>query len=44
MKYTLPEDNKSIFASGYKLHLPTEQESINAVEEQKKNLDLNEKI
>ncbi len=40
VKYTLPEDNKSIFASEYKLHLPTEGELIDAVEEEKKNLEL----
>ena len=40
VKYTLPEDNDSIFASEYKLHLPTEQELIDAVEEEKKNLEL----
>lgn len=42
VKYTLPQDNKSIFASEYKLHLPTEEELIEAVEEEKKNLELNE--
>ena len=42
VKYTLPEDNKNIFSSSYKLHLPTEQELIEAVEEEKKNLQLNE--
>ena len=26
VKYTLPENNESIFASEYKLHLPTEEE------------------
>ena len=41
LKYTLPEDNKTIFSSEYKLHMPTEQELINAVEEEKKNLELN---
>lgn len=41
VKYTLPEDNDSIFASEYKLHLPTEQELIETVEEEKKNLELN---
>lgn len=40
VKYTLPENNKSIFTSEYKLHLPTEKELINAVEEEKKNLRL----
>lgn len=40
VKYTLPEDNKNIFSSSYKLHLPTEQELIDAVEEEKKNIEL----
>lgn len=35
VKYTLPEENKSIFSTEYKLHLPSEQELINAVEEEK---------
>ncbi len=43
VKYTLPEDNKNIFSSSYKLHLPTEQELIDAVEEERKNLKLNDK-
>ncbi len=42
VKYTLPEESKNIFSSSYKLHLPTEQELINAIEEEKKNLELNE--
>ena len=42
VKYTLPEDNKNIFSSSYKLHLPTEQELIDAIEEEKKNFELNE--
>lgn len=42
VKYTLPEDNKTIFSSEYKLHMPTEQELITAVEEEKKNFELNE--
>ena len=42
VKYTLPQDNKSIFASEYKLHLPTEKELINAIEEEKKKMKLNE--
>ena len=41
VKYTLPEDNKSIFVSEYKLYLPTEEELIGIVEEEKKNLELN---
>ena len=41
VKYNLPEDNKTIFSSEYKLHMPTEQELISAVEEEKKNFELN---
>lgn len=44
VKYTLPEDNKTIFSSEYKLHMPTEQELITAIEEEKKNFELNEEI
>ena len=40
VKYTLPDDNNKIFSSEYKLHLPTEQELINAVEEEKNILEL----
>lgn len=43
VKYTLPKDNKTIFSSEYKLHMPTEQELIIAIEEEKKNCELNEK-
>ena len=42
VKYTLPKDNKTIFSFEYKLHMPTEQELISAVEEEKKNFKLNE--
>lgn len=42
VKYTLPEDNKAIFSSTYKLHLPTEKELIEAVEDEKKFLELNQ--
>ena len=40
VKYTLPKDSKNIFSASYKLHLPTEQELIEAVEEEKKNFEL----
>ena len=43
VRYTLPENNDAIFASEYKLNLPTEEELIGAIEEEKKNLELNEK-
>lgn len=38
----LPKDNKTIFSSEYKLHMLTELELITAIEEEKKNLELNE--
>lgn len=41
VQYTLPKDNKNIFSSEYKFHMPTEQKVIDAVEEEKKNLELN---
>lgn len=39
VKYALPKDN-NIYASNYKLHLPTEEELIETIEEEKRNLDL----
>ena len=42
VKYTLPEDNNSIFAALYKLNMPTEQELIEMIEEEKKNTKLME--
>ena len=41
IKYTLPQSNETIFSTEYKLHVPTEQELISAVEEEKKNFELN---
>ncbi len=40
VKYTLSENNKTIFSSEYKLHMPTKQELIHAIEEEKKNFEL----
>jgi predicted nuclease of restriction endonuclease-like (RecB) superfamily len=42
VKYTLPKDNKTIFSTEYKLHMPTEEELISAIEEEKKNFELND--
>ena len=42
VKYTLPNNNKTIFSTEYKLHMPTEQELIGAIEEEKKNFELND--
>ena len=40
VKYTLPENNKHIFASKYMLYLPTEKELIAEIEHQKRILRL----
>ena len=42
VKYTLPEDNKTIFTPTYKLHLPSEQELIQLIEEEQEINILNE--
>lgn len=41
VRYTLPKENKTIFSSTYQLHMPTEEELIQAIEEEKQNLELN---
>ena len=40
VKYTLPEDNKTIFSSEFKLTIPSEKEFIDVIEDEKKNLEL----
>ena len=44
VKYTLPEDNKTIFSSEFKLAIPSEKEFINVIENEKKNMELVDKI
>jgi len=40
VKYTLPEDNKTIFSSEFRLTIPSEKEFINLIEKEKKNMEL----
>lgn len=40
VKYTLPEDNKTIFSSGFRLTIPSEKEFIDIIENEKKNMEL----
>ena len=40
VKYTLPEDEENIFSLSYKLHLPTEKELIDMIEDEIKNTNL----
>jgi len=39
VKYTLPEDNKTILASKYQLYLPTEQELVEELYKELKELE-----
>ena len=39
VKYTLPQNNNTIFSSEYKLHMPTEEELIETIENEKKYLN-----
>jgi len=41
VKYTLPEDNKTILASEYKLYLPSEDELIEELHRELDELKLN---
>ena len=40
VKYTLPEDNKTIFSSEFRLTIPSEEEFIDVIENEKKNMEL----
>lgn len=40
VKFTLPDGNKNIFTSKYKLYIPTEQELIEEIRKEKSNVEL----
>lgn len=40
VKYTLPEDNETIFSSEFRLTIPSEKELIDVIENEKKNMNL----
>ena len=40
VRYTLPEGNKQIFASRYKLHLPTEEELAAELKRERQQIEL----
>ena len=40
VKYTLPLENDSIYATEYKLHLPTVEELVGLIENEIKNFEL----
>lgn len=43
-KYTLPEDNNQIFASKYKLYMPTEEELKQELEKEQELLETEQKL
>lgn len=40
VEFTLPEDNKTIFSSSYILNLPTKEQLVDMIEQEKKNFQL----
>ncbi len=44
VKYTLPEDNSQIFASKYKLYMPSEEELIHEIEKEQELLEIEQKL
>ncbi|EMS72621.1 PDDEXK nuclease domain-containing protein [Ruminiclostridium cellobioparum] len=44
VKYTLPEDNNQIFASKYKLYMPTEEELKRELEKEQELLENEQKL
>ncbi|MCK4999449.1 MAG: DUF1016 family protein, partial [Anaerohalosphaera sp.] len=44
VRYTLPEDNNQIFASRYKLYLPTEEELAAEIIKERQALEMEQRI
>ncbi len=44
VRYTLPEDNKQIFASRYKLYMPTEEELVAELIKERRMLDMEARL
>ena len=44
VRYTLPEDNKQIFASRYKLYLPSEKELADEIIRERKNIEMEQRL
>jgi hypothetical protein len=44
VKYTLPEDNSQIFASKYKLYMPTEEELKRELEKEQELLEIEKSL
>ena len=44
VRYTLPEDNKQIFASRYKLYLPTEEELAAEIQKERQYIEMEKRL
>jgi len=44
IKYTLLDESKKLFASKYKLYLPTEKELKEEIEKRKEQIQINKKL
>ena len=44
VRYTLPEDNQTIFASRYRLYLPTEEELVAEVTQARREIELRQQL
>ena len=44
VRYTLPEDNQQIFASRYKLYLPTETELAAEVQRERQAIEMEDRL
>ena len=44
MRYTLPEDNQQIFASRYKLYLPTESELAAELQREREAIEIQRRL
>jgi hypothetical protein len=44
VRYTLPEDNKQIFASRYKLYLPTEEELAAEIIKERQAIEMEQRL
>lgn len=44
VRYTLPEDNQQIFASRYKLYLPTESELATELQRERQAIEMEDRL
>lgn len=44
VRYTLPDDNQQIFASRYKLHLPTETDLAAELQRERRAIEMDQRL